>query len=104
MDIPAGSYVVIFANRLKPDHPGYKEMAQQMMDMVEKQPGFQGAVSLREGLDGVTISYWESKEAIAAWREVPEHLQAQQSGQSQWYDHYDLQVCKVEDARGFSAG
>lgn len=103
MDIPAGSYAVIFTNRLKPEHPGYEEAAQQMMDMVEKQPGFLGAVSLREGLDGATISYWESKEAIAAWRDVPKHQQAQENCHSQWYDHYDLQVCKVEGARGFSA-
>ena len=102
MDIPAGSYAVIFTNRLKPEHSGYEEAAQQMMDMVVKQPGYLGAVSLREGLDGITISYWESKEAIVAWRDVPEHRQTQQNGQSKWYDHYDLQVCKLEEARAFT--
>lgn len=90
-------YAVIFtAERTKGDH-GYAAMAEKMMEMALAQPGCLGAESSREesGL-GITVSYWRSAEDIARWKQVGEHLLAQELGKERWYSHYELRVAKVE--------
>jgi len=39
-----------------------------------------------------------SEEAIALWRDHPEHLDAKARGRSEWYERYELRVAKVERA------
>lgn len=34
---------------------------------------------------GITVSYWQSLEAIAAWRQASEHQVAQKLGGEKWY-------------------
>ncbi len=78
-------------------------MAQRMVELAAQQPGFLGVESVRaEGL-GITVSYWESLEAITAWRDNAEHRVAQQRGRSQWYQQFRLRICKVERDYGFDA-
>lgn len=45
---------------------------------------------------GITISYWENLEAIKNWKTNSEHLLAQQKGREQWYNWYNVKICKVE--------
>ena len=47
---------------------------------------------------GITVSYWTSAEAIAAWKAKVEHLAAQEKGKQNWYEHYELRVAKVKRA------
>ena len=49
---------------------------------------------------GITVSYWSSPEAIAAWKAHAEHLVAQEKGQRAWYEHYEIRVARVERAYG----
>jgi len=72
-----------------------------MVQLAAKQPGFLGVDSVR-GADGfgITVSYWASEEAIAAWRAHSEHKPAQETGQRVWYADYQLRVAKVERAYG----
>ncbi len=51
--------------------------------------------SAREDL-GITVSYWESLEAIKNWKQQSEHLLAQQRGRDYWYSAYKTRICKVE--------
>ena len=51
--------------------------------------------SVRNGL-GITISYWESLEAIKNWKNNTEHLIAQQSGRNVFYTNYKTRIAKVE--------
>jgi len=91
-------YAVIFPNqRTDADDAGYGEMAQHMTQLSEAQPGFLGMDSTR-GADGfgITVSYWESEEAIAAWKANAEHLVAQKQGRNVWYDSFALHVARVE--------
>lgn len=93
-------YAVIFANRLNDEsHDGYDVTAERMVRLAADMPGYLGIESVRgEDGFGITVSYWESEEAIAAWKAKDEHLVAQQKGMTAWYDHYELRVAKVERA------
>ena len=70
--------------------------------MARAQPGYLGHESARgEHGVGITVSYWASPEAIAAWREHPEHRAAREAGRTTWYERYAVRVCRVErDGRG----
>ena len=96
-------YAVLFANTRTDSDKGYEAMAKRMEELVSQQPGFLGLESVRnaEG-QGITISYWETEEAIRAWQKNTEHRQAQALGKSTWYQDYTLRVAKVERAYGTS--
>jgi heme-degrading monooxygenase HmoA len=97
-------YAVIFTSLRTESDDGYGAMAQRMVELAAQQPGFLGVESVRaEGL-GITVSYWESLEAIKAWRDNAEHRVAQAKGRSQWYQQFRLRICKVERDYGFEAG
>lgn len=78
----------------------YSEMAVEMEQLASLQPGYLGVESAREGL-GITVSYWESLEAIQNWKQHERHLVAQRQGISEWYLSYKTRVCKVERDYGF---
>ena len=95
-------YAVIFSSRRTiDDDAGYAETAERMVRLAERQPGYLGIESAR-GTDrfGITVSYWESGEAIKAWKEQLEHQAAQRDGQARWYEYYELRVAKVERGYG----
>ncbi len=93
---PPGSYAVTFTSTLRQPHDGYAEMAERMDTLVAQQPGFLGVHSVREGLVGITISYWEDEASIAAWRAQAEHLLAQAQGRAEWYAGYAVSVSRIE--------
>ena len=94
---PPPYYAVVFTSQRTPGDDGYGAMAQRMVDLAREQPGFLGVESVR-GADGmgITVSYWESEEAIKHWKANGEHLVAQKKGYQQWYAEYFLRVAKVE--------
>lgn len=90
-------YAVIFTNeRTEGDH-GYEKMGEKMVELASQQKGFLGVESVRdqEGI-GITVSYWESLEAIKNWKDHALHQVAQEKGKTDWYKRYGLRVCKVE--------
>jgi len=74
-------------------------MADCMVELASKQPGFLGVESVRgaDGL-GITVSYWESEEAIRAWKANSDHKLAQETGKKRWYADYVIRIAKVERA------
>ncbi len=89
-------YAVIFTSRQTDTTDGYAETAREMMARVEKQPGFLGVDSVRDGTAGITVSYWESLEAIDAWKRDAEHRRARRMGREKWYASFSVYICKVE--------
>lgn len=75
-------------------------MAEAMVELAKTQPGFLGVESARNEL-GITVSYWESLEAIKNWKQNSDHLLAQRYGREKWYSHYKTRICKVERDYGF---
>ena len=88
-------YAVIFSSLRTEGDDGYSEMAQKMEALAKEQPGYIDYESAREEI-GITISYWESLEAIAKWKANTEHLFAQQKGIKTWYSWYKVRICLVE--------
>jgi len=88
-------YAVIFTSTQTDDTEDYSEMAEKMETLARHQEGFIGIESARNTI-GITVSYWESLEAIKNWKANTEHLLAQQKGREQWYNWYNVKICKVE--------
>ena len=76
-------YAVIFTSLRTEREEDYQATAARMEQLAAGQPGFLGIESVREGL-GITVSYWDSLESIAAWKAESEHLLAQQHGREKW--------------------
>ena len=93
-------YAVIFTNTRTEVDNGYSEMAQQMEDLAKQQDGYLGFESARDSI-GISVSYWESLEAIASWKANTDHLFAQQKGMKEWYASYKVRICLVEREYGF---
>ncbi|WP_230370912.1 antibiotic biosynthesis monooxygenase family protein [Paludibacterium denitrificans] len=70
---PPPYWAVIFSSQLRSDEPRYAEMADRMVRLAQTQPGFLGVESSHrdEHGNGITVSYWESVEAIAAGASTP---------------------------------
>lgn len=92
-------YAVIFSAQRTEIDDGYDETAARMEALAATMPGYLGIESAR-GADGfgITVSYWESEEAIRNWKANAEHLIAQEHGRKNWYEDYIVRVAKVERA------
>lgn len=90
-------YAVIFTSVRTEGDNGYEEMANEMVEKASHQPGFLGVESVRDAAGiGITVSYWESLEAIGIWKNDVRHREAQKLGQDLWYESFANRVCKVE--------
>ena len=92
-------YTVIFSSRRTPQDRGYGAMAGRMAELAAAQPGYLGVESARDATGfGITVSYWASLDAIAAWKANVEHQFAQETGRRDWYAHYAVRIARVERA------
>jgi heme-degrading monooxygenase HmoA len=90
-------FAVIFTSSLRSESPAYLAAAEEMLELASRMPGFLGLESVREKDEGITVSYWESLEAIEAWRRHPRHLDAKRMGKAEWYRRYRLRIARVEE-------
>lgn len=90
-------YAAIFTSERTEGDGGYGVMGDKMVELAAEQPGFLGVESVRDhnGV-GITVSYWESLDAIKNWKHNELHKVAQEKGKSEWYKTFGLRVSKVE--------
>ena len=88
-------YAVIFRAKMKGQDEAYVSMAQSMRYLAKDKYGCTEFVSVTEGSDEITISYWDTLEQIRAWKQDARHLAAQNLGKSAWYQSYHVQVTEV---------
>jgi len=93
-------YAVIFSTLRTNIEGGYEEAAQEMEELAKQQEGYLGIESARDGL-GITVSYWDSLEAITNWKNNVEHTIIREKGRELWYATYKLRICLVERDYGF---
>lgn len=93
-------YAVIFTSLRTDLDNGYGEAADQMEVLAKKQKGYLGIESAR-GDVGITVSYWESLEAIRSWKNQFEHSLIRDKGREKWYQKFQVRICKVERDYGF---
>ncbi len=92
-----GYYAVIFTNQRADVEAGYAETAAHLEALARTMPGYLGFETAR-GADGfgITVSYWETEEAIRNWKSEIDHLEAQKRGREAWYSDYTVRVARVE--------
>jgi len=94
-------YAVIFTTQRTEVDDGYGAMADFMVELASQQPGFLGVESVRDASGfGITVSYWASQEAIAAWREHAQHRVARDTGRKKWYERFETRVARVKRMSG----
>jgi heme-degrading monooxygenase HmoA len=93
-------YAVIFTSTKVEAENNYADVANNMVELAAMQQGFIGVESARNEI-GITVSYWESLEAIKNWKNNAQHLIAQQLGKDVFYQSYITRICKVEREYSF---
>lgn len=92
-------YAVIFSSTQSTDNADYSVVANRIAERVASMPGFIRMESVHDSeRNGITVCYWDSMEAIDAWKQDLEHHQAQEQGKARWYERYEVVVTKVEYA------
>lgn len=90
--------VVLFKNRVIDGRggPEYDALAERMWEIASGMPGFVSLDSFTTP-DGAELAIvkFETAADLDAWREHPEHREAQRRGQDFFYDSYEVQVCTV---------
>ena len=94
-------HAVIFTSIRTQQDQEYDETAELMVQLAQQQPGFLGLESARgeDGL-GITVSYWQSEDAIKQWKNHVDHQVAQRRGKQGWYQDYRVRVCVVARSYG----
>jgi heme-degrading monooxygenase HmoA len=82
----------------------YMTLAMRMSELAAKMPGHISHKSFAaEDGEWVTIVEFASEPELRAWREHPEHIDAQQKGRELYYSEYQIQVCEVVRESKFKA-
>jgi heme-degrading monooxygenase HmoA len=86
--------ISIFRSRLRPENAEeFHELAARMMELAEAMPGFVSyEVYVSEAGERCSIVEFETHEDLLAWRNLPEHRQAQRMGRERFYESYTLHV------------
>ena len=96
--------LTVFRNRLRPDNvEQYRVTSARMDDLARAMPGFVDAKTFTAD-DGerVTIVTFADAESQRAWREHPEHRDAQRAGVEEFYSEYSIQVAAVAYRHDFT--
>ena len=88
-------YAVIFQAELKFQDQEYSETAKRMRELAKNKYGCVEFVSVCEGEEEISISYWESEDQIRRWKQDVEHIKAQEKGKTLWYKSYSIEVCEI---------
>jgi len=90
---------VIFEVEPRPGRQGdYLEIASQLRPMVDEIDGFisiERFESLTQPGRILSLSFWRDEDAIAEWRNIAEHRQAQQEGRDGIFSNYRLRIAQV---------
>lgn len=100
---PTPYYACIFTSqRTDSGDDIYQMVADEMFQLATGQPGFLGVESVRDesGL-GITVSYWQSRDAIRQWGAEVRHRQAQALGRTEFYSWFQLRIAEVTEVREF---
>ena len=69
-------YAVIFTSIQSELNKDYEEMAELMISLAKKQPGFLRVGSALSNGIRITVAYWETEESIRNWKNHEKHLVA----------------------------
>ena len=86
--------ITVFRSRLRPENEAeFQELAARMMKLAESMPGFISyKLYMSDDGERCSIVEFESHEELLAWRNLPQHREAQQIGRERYYQEYTLHV------------
>jgi len=96
--------ITLFRSRLRPEaREEYERWARRMNELAAEMPGF---VSIKtfaaDDGERISIVEFESEAAHGAWRDHPEHREAQRLGRERFYAEFQIQICAPVRRYGFS--
>ena len=101
---PSHPVVTVFRSRLHPDAEtnGYRELAARMEHRARAMPGFLDFKTFASA-DGERLSVivFDTVAHQHAWRDDPEHREAQRRGRDTFYSEYSISVCEELARRSF---
>ena len=89
--------LTVFRNRLRPEHrDDYSATSERMTELACAMPGFVDTKTFTAD-DGerVTIVTFADLDSERAWRDHPEHRDAQRAGVDRFYAEYSITVATV---------
>jgi heme-degrading monooxygenase HmoA len=90
--------IVLFRIRTRPDlnEQEYQRTFERMLKLVSEVPGFIGIEGF-SGEDGseLAVARFDSPEALATWRDQPEHVHTRQRGREEFFAAYDITIATV---------
>ena len=96
--------VILFRSRLTAAAGAdYAAMDAELDHLVRDQPGFIDVKSFTAA-DGerLTLVWWQDRETLLQWRNLPRHREAQEAGRAKWYEYYKMEVAEVFRASDFA--
>ena len=100
----AEDVVVIFRSRRREEHESaYAELRPHIFALAQQMPGYIEAKTFTAD-DGehVTIARFDTAEQERAWRDQPEHREAQRLGREKFYASYDIAICSLVEEYSFT--
>ena len=97
-------YVVIFSSKRQDANSDlYYEHNDKLDEKIRTMPGYIKHAGIRhpETRDGVTVVYFDSLDAIDAWRKDSEHMDAKKLAKSHFYENYNITIAEVIDSYGW---
>lgn len=94
---------VIFRSRLREDGKAeYAELAPRMVELAKTMPGFVSfELFISDEGERLSLIAFETLEDVKAWREHPEHREAQRLGRERFYSEYSITVAEQVRSYGF---
>ena len=93
-------YVVIFEVEVKEEgKEQYLKIAGKLKEQLVKMDGFLSIERFQSLVDEgkiLSLSFWESKEAIALWKSNLDHINAQTKGRSSLFKDYRIRIAEVQ--------
>lgn len=89
---------IVFRTRLNPgiDMAELERLGARMAELASAMPGFFDYKEFAaEDGEALSLIQFVSLEALAAWRNHPEHLEAQRRGREAFFAEYQIQICEL---------
>ena len=95
--------VVVFRSRLREGSEAeLGKVGMRMYELASAMPGFRSYKDfVAEDGENVSIIEFDSMENVDAWRDHPEHKEAQRRGRGEFFSEYQIQVCTPVRERTF---
>jgi len=74
----------------------YQETGLALFELAEGIEGFLGLETCLQKNCGIAVSYWNSLDAIKAWKFNEAHVIAKQTAKKQWFSSYVTRIAKVD--------